>query len=101
MSLEDSQELIWRLIDHCTQPQVGSVASMRETADLRLQYVFSMEWKNGGDMVWWDNRQSMHRANPYTEDMTARDVRRSTVIDDGPLAYGSKDDPALPQLLAA
>jgi alpha-ketoglutarate-dependent 2,4-dichlorophenoxyacetate dioxygenase len=30
----------------------------------------------------------MHRANPYTETMTARDVRRSTIIDDGPLAYG-------------
>jgi alpha-ketoglutarate-dependent 2,4-dichlorophenoxyacetate dioxygenase len=64
-----------------------------------------MEWLSGGDMVWWDNRyllysylvekrvnfvvrQSLHRANPYTEQMTARDVRRSTVIDDGPLAFG-------------
>ncbi|KAH9893056.1 putative alpha-ketoglutarate-dependent 2,4-dichlorophenoxyacetate dioxygenase [Xylariomycetidae sp. FL2044] len=71
-SLEASQGLIWELIDHCTQPK----------------YVFSMEWLSGGDMVWWDNRQSMHRANPYTTSMTARDVRRSTVIDDGPLAYG-------------
>lgn len=31
----------------------------------------------------------MHRANPYTNEMTARDVRRSTIIDDGPLAYGA------------
>ena len=31
----------------------------------------------------------MHRANPYTDHMTARDVRRSTVIDDGPLAFGA------------
>lgn len=30
----------------------------------------------------------MHRANPYTTSMTARDVRRATVIDDGPLAFG-------------
>lgn len=30
----------------------------------------------------------MHRANPYTNAMTARDVRRSTIIDDGPLALG-------------
>ncbi|KAJ5553865.1 hypothetical protein N7513_003824 [Penicillium frequentans] len=72
-NFEDSQKLIWELIDHCTQPK----------------YVFSMEWKQGGDMVWWDNRQSMHRANPYTEAMTARDVRRSTILDDGPLAYGA------------
>ncbi|QGA17439.1 hypothetical protein EYB26_005110 [Talaromyces marneffei] len=71
-SFEESQKLIWELIDHCAQPK----------------YVFSMEWLSGGDMVWWDNRQSMHRANPYTEDMAARDVRRSTIIDDGPLAYG-------------
>ncbi|KAJ5150910.1 alpha-ketoglutarate-dependent 2-4-dichlorophenoxyacetate dioxygenase [Penicillium canariense] len=73
---EESQKLIWELIDHCTQPK----------------YVFSMEWLSGGDMVWWDNRQvfkqSMHRANPYTDHMTARDVRRSTILDDGPLAFG-------------
>ena len=30
----------------------------------------------------------MHRANPYTNEMTARDVRRSTITDDGPLAFG-------------
>ncbi|KAF9729144.1 hypothetical protein PMIN04_000199 [Paraphaeosphaeria minitans] len=71
-SFEDSQKLIWELIDHCTQPQ----------------FVFSMEWLQGGDMVWWDNRQSMHRANPYTTSMTARDVRRATVNDDGPFALG-------------
>lgn len=39
-------------------------------------------------MVWWDNRASMHRANPYTAEMSARDVRRSTVIDDGEFAHG-------------
>lgn len=72
-----------------------------------MQYVFSMEWLSGGDMVWWDNRyachdlycirfltaahrQSMHRSNPYLEGMSARDVRRSTVIDDGPFAFGVK-----------
>ena len=70
--IQKSQALIWELINHCTQPQ----------------YVFSLEWLHGGDMVWWDNRQCMHRANPYTVDMTARDVRRSTVVDDGPYAWG-------------
>jgi len=34
------------------------------------------------------DRQSMHRANPYTDEMTARDVRRTTVVDDGALAFG-------------
>ncbi|KAJ5687874.1 hypothetical protein N7536_010493 [Penicillium majusculum] len=70
--IEESQQLIWELIEHCTQSK----------------YVFSMEWLSGGDMVWWDNRQSMHRANPYTATMTARDVRRSTILDDGPWASG-------------
>ena len=31
----------------------------------------------------------MHLANPYTDQMTARYIRRSTVIDDGPLAFGA------------
>lgn len=31
----------------------------------------------------------MHRANPYTDNMTARDVRRSTIVDDGPFAFGA------------
>ncbi|KAI7286613.1 putative alpha-ketoglutarate-dependent 2,4-dichlorophenoxyacetate dioxygenase [Hortaea werneckii] len=75
-AIERSQTLIWQLIDHCTQPQ----------------YVFSLEWLDGGDLVWWDNRQSMHRANPYTSTMGARDVRRSTVIDDGPLAWGVSNE---------
>ena len=37
---EESQNLIWELIDWCTQPK----------------YVFTMDWQNSGDMVWWDNR---------------------------------------------
>ncbi|KAJ6013818.1 alpha-ketoglutarate-dependent 2-4-dichlorophenoxyacetate dioxygenase [Penicillium herquei] len=78
-SFEESQKLIWELIEHCAQPK----------------YVFSMEWRQGGDMVWWDNRQSMHRANPYAEPMTARDVRRSTILDDGPLAFGASKDEKL------
>ncbi|KAJ5716992.1 hypothetical protein N7488_002638 [Penicillium malachiteum] len=73
MSFEESQRLIWEPIDHCSQSK----------------YVFSMEWRQGDDMVWWDNRQSMHRANPYAEPMTARDVRRSTILDDGLLAFGA------------
>lgn len=47
---------------------------------------------NGPCTLTIDFRQSMHRANPYTDDMSARDVRRSTIIDDGPLAFAL--DPA-------
>lgn len=57
-SYEDSQKLIWELIDHCTQPKVRSLASSGwdVTTDDLYQYVFSMEWQSGGDFVWWDNR---------------------------------------------
>ncbi|KAI0470545.1 hypothetical protein GGR56DRAFT_668055 [Xylariaceae sp. FL0804] len=71
-ALPDSQQIIWDLIGHCTQPQ----------------YTFAFEWRDPGDMVWWDNRQSMHRASPYDENMGARDVRRATIFDDGPAAHG-------------
>ncbi|TVY41296.1 Alpha-ketoglutarate-dependent,4-dichlorophenoxyacetate dioxygenase [Lachnellula occidentalis] len=76
--LADSQEIIWDLIAHCTQPKYTSTA----------------EWKSAGTLMWWNNRQSMHRASPYTENMGPRDIRRSTVIDDRPLALGvSKKTP--------
>jgi alpha-ketoglutarate-dependent 2,4-dichlorophenoxyacetate dioxygenase len=87
--LEESQKLIWELIHHCTQPKVSSGIHIHTHGCLLTgKYVFSMEWMGAGDMVWWDNRQSMHRSNLYTPTMTARDVRRTTVIDDGPLAWG-------------
>ncbi|KAH9886819.1 putative alpha-ketoglutarate-dependent 2,4-dichlorophenoxyacetate dioxygenase [Xylariomycetidae sp. FL2044] len=71
-ALGESQEIIWDLLRHCTQPQ----------------YTFSAEWHSAGDMMWWDNRQSVHRASPYHENMGVRDVRRATVFDDGPGAFG-------------
>ncbi|GAA6036182.1 hypothetical protein JCM8097_006820 [Rhodosporidiobolus ruineniae] len=70
--LEKSQKLIWELIDHCTQPQ----------------YVFKAKWYQPGDMIWWDNRASMHTATPFSDQMEVRDMRRTTVFDDGPDAYG-------------
>ncbi|BGP43255.1 hypothetical protein JCM10450v2_007400 [Rhodotorula kratochvilovae] len=70
--LEKSQKLIWELIDHATQPE----------------YVFSAEWHAVGDLIWWDNRASMHRATPFSDQMEVRDMRRTTVFDDGPDAHG-------------
>ncbi|KAI5119692.1 hypothetical protein M0805_003578 [Coniferiporia weirii] len=34
------------------------------------------------------NRQTMHRATPFQDQMVVRDVRRTTVYDDGPEKYG-------------
>ncbi|CZR61478.1 uncharacterized protein PAC_11374 [Phialocephala subalpina] len=74
--VEDSQRLVWELIAWCTQER----------------YVFEAEWREGGTLMWWDNRQCMHRASGYCEDMGPRDVRRSTVKDDGPLAWGVSEE---------
>jgi len=36
-----------------------------------------------GDLVMWDNRQTMHRARPFPADQP-RDMRRTTLAGDGP-----------------
>ena len=51
-------------------------------------------------MMWWDNRQSMHCASPYDEEMGLRDVRRATVFDDGEGAFGLSQE-AIRDILAA
>lgn len=71
MSEEEGAALIRRLLQHATKPE----------------YTVEVQWCNKGDMVWWDNRISMHRATPFAGDF-ARDVRRATVVDDGPDALG-------------
>jgi alpha-ketoglutarate-dependent 2,4-dichlorophenoxyacetate dioxygenase len=46
------------------------------------QFVYSHRWRVG-DLVMWDNRQTMHRARPFPE-REPRDVRRTTLAGDGP-----------------
>jgi len=46
------------------------------------QFVYSHRWRVG-DLVMWDNRQTMHRARPFPEH-EPRDVRRTTLQGDGP-----------------
>jgi len=46
------------------------------------QFVYSHRWQVG-DLVIWDNRQTMHRARPFPED-EPRDVRRTTLAGDRP-----------------
>ena len=35
-----------------------------------------------------DNRQVMHRSTPFSDQMEVRDMRRTTVFDDGPERFG-------------
>jgi alpha-ketoglutarate-dependent 2,4-dichlorophenoxyacetate dioxygenase len=48
------------------------------------EFVYSHKWRVG-DLVMWDNRQVMHRARPFPAH-EPRDVRRTTLIGDGPTA---------------
>lgn len=48
------------------------------------KFVHAHEWRVG-DLVIWDNRQTMHRARPFPVE-EARDMRRTTLAGDGPTA---------------
>ncbi len=48
------------------------------------QFVHAHEWQIG-DLVIWDNRQTMHRARPFPDEQP-RDMRRTTLAGDGPTA---------------
>jgi alpha-ketoglutarate-dependent 2,4-dichlorophenoxyacetate dioxygenase len=46
------------------------------------EFVYSHKWRVG-DLVMWDNRQTMHRARPFPAH-EPRDMRRTTIKGDGP-----------------
>jgi alpha-ketoglutarate-dependent 2,4-dichlorophenoxyacetate dioxygenase len=46
------------------------------------EFVYSHKWRVG-DLVMWDNRQVMHRGRPFPAH-EPRDVRRTTLVGDGP-----------------
>ena len=45
-------------------------------------FVYAHKWSKG-DLVMWDNRQTMHRARPFPYN-EPRDMRRTTIAGDGP-----------------
>jgi alpha-ketoglutarate-dependent 2,4-dichlorophenoxyacetate dioxygenase len=62
--------------------------------DLLLQvsddkYTTSIPWLNKTDMIIWDNRCVLHRSGPFKgAGKFKRDLRRTTVHDDSPTAWG-------------
>ena len=48
------------------------------------EFVYTHKWRLG-DLVMWDNRQTMHRARPFPAH-EPRDMRRTTLAGDGPTA---------------
>jgi alpha-ketoglutarate-dependent 2,4-dichlorophenoxyacetate dioxygenase len=56
------------------------LADLNEHATQR-QFVYSHQWQTG-DLVIWDNRDTMHRGRPHDESFP-RDLRRATTLDVG------------------
>ena len=59
----------------------GFLHDLIEQATQR-EFVYIHKWRIG-DLVMWDNRQTMHRARPFPVD-EPRDMRRTTLAGDGP-----------------
>ncbi|RWA13657.1 hypothetical protein EKO27_g1450 [Xylaria grammica] len=59
------------------------------------KYVVSVPWLDPTDLVLWDNRAVLHRVGSGTfEGKYIRDVRRTTVHDDSPTAWGLNETSA-------
>ena len=64
--MPEARSFLRDLVEHATQ----------------REFVHKHEWRVG-DLVIWDNRQTMHRARPFPAE-EARDMRRTTIVGDGP-----------------
>ena len=65
MPLEEGRALLRDLIELATQPQ----------------FVCRHKWRVG-DLLVWDNQQTMHRGTPFDDTKYPRDMRRTTVIEE-------------------
>jgi alpha-ketoglutarate-dependent 2,4-dichlorophenoxyacetate dioxygenase len=65
------------LTEHATQPE----------------FVYSHAWRPG-DLVMWDNRQTMHRARRFDDRNEIRDMRRTTLAGDRPTIEQAADHAA-------
>ena len=66
LSVPDAKLLLLDLVNHATQKK----------------FVYIHKWQMG-DLVMWDNRQTMHRVRPFPVNQP-RDMRRTTIVGDGP-----------------
>jgi alpha-ketoglutarate-dependent 2,4-dichlorophenoxyacetate dioxygenase len=64
-TIPEARMFLRDLIEHATQKE----------------FVYSHQWRVG-DLVMWDNRQTMHRARRFDDRNEVRDVRRTTLAGD-------------------
>jgi alpha-ketoglutarate-dependent 2,4-dichlorophenoxyacetate dioxygenase len=74
MPVPEARFLLRDLIEHATQ----------------RQFVYAHQWRVG-DLVMWDNRQTMHRARPFPAH-EPRDMRRTTLMGEGPTVRSRRRD---------
>ena len=65
MPLEEGRALLRELIEFSTRPQ----------------FVYRHRWRTG-DLLVWDNLQTMHRGTPFDDTKYPRDMRRTTVVEE-------------------
>jgi alpha-ketoglutarate-dependent 2,4-dichlorophenoxyacetate dioxygenase len=64
------------------EPEAKALLLDLTEAATQREFVYSHKWRVG-DLVMWDNRQTMHRARPFPHN-EPRDVRRTTLMGDAP-----------------
>lgn len=67
MEFEESQEIIEEIVSFATESR----------------FVYTHEWRLG-DVIFWDNRSSMHRVLPFDEERHRRRMHRTTLKGDRP-----------------
>ena len=67
MEFEESQETIEEIVSFATESR----------------FVYTHEWRSG-DVIFWDNRSSMHRVLPFDEERHRRRMHRTTLKGDRP-----------------
>lgn len=67
-------------------PRPEAMAFLKDLIEhaTQRQFVYAHSWRVH-DLVMWDNRRTMHRARPFP-DHEPRDVRRTTLVGEGPTA---------------
>ncbi len=66
-------------------PRPEAMAFIRDLMEHATQrpFVYAHKWQQG-DLVIWDNRQTMHRVRRFDDQKHVRDMRRTTIMCEGP-----------------
>ncbi len=70
-------------------PKPKAMAFVRDLMEHATQrdFVYAHKWQQG-DLVIWDNRQTMHRVRRFDDQKYVRDMRRTTIMCEGPTVAG-------------